>query len=99
MVLDQLLLAHEPLCCCSPSSRPHSLLFMLAALQALPPRERNVIRLRFGLHDRGNGLPLHDIAAAYGLCKERIRQIEDAALSKLRSSGVRHGLLGDIEAA
>ena len=72
---------------------------MLAALQALPPRERNVIRLRFGLHDRGNGLPLHDIAAAYGLCKERIRQIEDAALSKLRSSGVRHGLLGDIETA
>lgn len=99
MVLDQLLLAHGPLCCCSLSSRPHSPLFMLAALQALPPRERNVIRLRFGLHDRGNGLPLHDIAAAYGLCKERIRQIEDAALSKLRSSGVRHGLLGDIETA
>ena len=70
---------------------------MLAALQALPPRERNVIRLRFGLHDRGNSLPLHDIAAAYGLCKERIRQIEDAALSKLRSSGVRHGLLADFE--
>ena len=44
----------------------------------------------------GNSLPLHDIAAAYGLCKERIRQIEDAALSKLRSSGV-SVLLGDIE--
>ena len=68
VVLDQFLLAHDSLCCCSLSSQPDSPFSMLAALQALPPRERNVIRLRFGLHDRGNSLALHDIAAAYGLC-------------------------------
>ena len=56
MVFDQFLLAYASLCC-SLSSQLHSPLFMLAALQALPPRERNVIRLRFGLHDRGQQPP------------------------------------------
>ena len=51
----------------------------------LQPRERNVVRMRYGLHrPDGQSMSLHDISAAYGLSKERIRQIEEAALGKLR---------------
>ena len=56
-----------------------------AALGTLQPRERNVVRMRYGLHrPDGQSMSLHDISAAYGLSKERIRQIEEAALGKLR---------------
>ena len=56
-----------------------------AALGTLQPRERNVVRMRYGLHrPDGQAMSLHDISAAYGLSKERIRQIEEAALGKLR---------------
>lgn len=57
-------------------------------LSTLLPRERNVIRMRYGLHDaHGTCMTFNDIGAAYGLSKERVRQIEDKALTKLRSPG------------
>ena len=57
-------------------------------LSTLLPRERNVIRMRYGLHDaNGTCMTFNDIGAAYGLSKERVRQIEDKALTKLRSPG------------
>ena len=57
-------------------------------LSTLLPRERNVIRMRYGLHDAdGTCMTFNDIGAAYGLSKERVRQIEDKALTKLRSPG------------
>lgn len=44
-----------------------------------------VIRMRYGLHTQdGRGMTLGDLSAAYGLTKERIRQLEDSALHKLR---------------
>ena len=55
-----------------------------AALDALEPRERLVITLRFGL----DGLPpqtLAEIGQALRMSKERIRQIEEHALRKLRT--------------
>ncbi|KAK9804222.1 hypothetical protein WJX72_001922 [[Myrmecia] bisecta] len=56
-----------------------------AVLSTLPPRERNVIRMRYGLHHpEGKSMTFNDIGAAYGLTKERIRQIEDKALTKLK---------------
>jgi RNA polymerase sigma factor (sigma-70 family) len=57
-----------------------------AALGTLLPRERNVLRLRYGMHDKEEGLSmtLCDVSAAYGLSKERIRQIEDRAITKLK---------------
>ncbi|KAK9840772.1 hypothetical protein WJX81_003904 [Elliptochloris bilobata] len=56
-----------------------------AALSTLPPRERNVVRMRYGLHRTdGQSMNLHEVSAAYGLSKERIRQIEETAMSKLR---------------
>ena len=59
-----------------------------ALLMTLLPRERNVLRMRYGLHDaKGTCMTFTDIGAAYGLSKERVRQIEDQALVKLRHPG------------
>lgn len=52
-------------------------------LKSLTPREREVIELRFGLKD-GNPRTLDEVAQAYGITRERIRQIESRSLSKLR---------------
>ncbi|WP_025619843.1 sigma-70 family RNA polymerase sigma factor [Salinispora cortesiana] len=51
----------------------------------LPDRAANVIRRRFGL-DTGAEETLDDIAADYGISRERIRQIQEKAMSKLRQS-------------
>jgi RNA polymerase primary sigma factor len=53
------------------------------ALAALDPRERKVLELRFGL-DRGEERTLTEVAERMGVSRERIRQIEQAALAKLR---------------
>ncbi|MBY0227910.1 MAG: sigma-70 family RNA polymerase sigma factor [Gemmataceae bacterium] len=52
-------------------------------LRSLTQREREVLELRFGLRD---GLPktLEEVARAYGITRERIRQIEARGLLKLR---------------
>jgi RNA polymerase sigma factor (sigma-70 family) len=52
-------------------------------LTGLDDREREVIRLRFGL-DRGEPRTLNEVGARFGLTRERIRQIESRAMSKLR---------------
>lgn len=52
-------------------------------LSTLNSREANVLRLRFGLNSEQRTLPRSEIAAAYGLTGERIRQIEETALRKL----------------
>uniref|UniRef100_A0ACD5XJ19 Uncharacterized protein n=1 Tax=Avena sativa TaxID=4498 RepID=A0ACD5XJ19_AVESA len=54
------------------------------ALDSLSPREREVIRYRFGMDD-GRARTLHDIGQLMGVSRERIRQIEMAAFRKLRS--------------
>jgi RNA polymerase primary sigma factor len=53
------------------------------ALAVLDPRERQVLRMRFGL-DRGEERTLTEVAETMGVSRERIRQIEQAALAKLR---------------
>lgn len=55
-------------------------------LSTLDPRESNVLRLRFGLNYENKQLKRAEIAQAYGLTGERIRQIEQAALLKLSNS-------------
>jgi RNA polymerase primary sigma factor len=52
----------------------------------LPDRERKIIELRFGLAD-GKPRTLKEVSGAFGLTRERIRQLETAALSRLRQSG------------
>jgi len=56
-------------------------------LDGLDPRERDVLRLRYGL-DRGEPRTLEEVGAAFGLTRERIRQIEGRALGKLRHPSV-----------
>ncbi|HXV53215.1 MAG TPA: sigma-70 family RNA polymerase sigma factor, partial [Solirubrobacterales bacterium] len=53
------------------------------ALNALPERERQVIELRYGL--RGHEpLTLEEVGRAFGVTRERIRQIENNTLKKLK---------------
>ena len=52
-------------------------------LLVLDPREREILRLRFGL-DHGEPRTLDEIGAHFHLTRERIRQIEARAMSKLR---------------
>ncbi|MDP8231738.1 MAG: RNA polymerase sigma factor RpoD [Candidatus Zophobacter franzmannii] len=52
-------------------------------LQTLTPREEKVIRLRFGIDD-GFHRTLEEVGHIFGVTRERIRQIEDKALRKLR---------------
>lgn len=52
-------------------------------LETLRPRERDVLRLRFGLSD-GNKRTLEEIGQLFGVSRERVRQIETRALNKLR---------------
>lgn len=52
-------------------------------LNTLRPRERDVLKLRFGLND-GNRRTLEEIGQLFGVSRERVRQIETRALNKLR---------------
>ncbi len=53
------------------------------ALGHLSPREQDVVRLRFGLED-GKIRTLEEVGKAFGVTRERIRQIEAKTLAKLR---------------
>jgi RNA polymerase primary sigma factor len=63
-----------------------------AALALLNPRERDVVALRFGMQD-GQERSLAEVGRALGFSRERARQVEAAALTKLRRFGSA-GLLG-----
>jgi RNA polymerase primary sigma factor len=54
-----------------------------AILKSLNPRERQVLEMRFGLKD-GQSHTLEEVGQAFGVTRERIRQIEAKALRKLR---------------
>src|SRR5688572_16998739 len=56
---------------------------VLEALDDLTPREKEVVRLRFGLDD-GQARTLEEVGKEFGVTRERIRQIESKTLAKLR---------------
>jgi RNA polymerase primary sigma factor len=62
-------------------------------VSGLDEKEREVIRMRFGL-DGEEPKTLQEIGEAMGLSRERIRQIESRAKEKLRRSREAHGLRG-----
>lgn len=55
-------------------------------LQKLQPRERDVVRLRFGLDD-GHQRTLEEVGAELKITRERVRQLELRAMRKLRLIG------------
>ncbi len=64
------------------------------SLAVLTPREATVISLYFGLADDEEALTLQEIGLRLGLTRERIRQIKERALDKMRGS-VGRSLLHD----
>ncbi len=59
-----------------------------AALEELDPRSRRIVEERWlKVNDDGSGgLTLHDLAGEYGVSAERIRQIEAAAMKKMKKA-------------
>lgn len=67
-----------------------------AALGELPERERKVLSLRYGLED-GKRRTLEEVGAAFGITRERTRQIEADAMRRLRAPEVGQRLQGYLE--
>jgi RNA polymerase primary sigma factor len=56
-----------------------------SALQLLSPREQQIVRMRYGLNEAGKEYTLQEVGEVFHVTRERIRQIEEKALLKLRS--------------
>jgi RNA polymerase primary sigma factor len=67
-------------------------------LATLTPREQKVLRMRFGIGGRSEKT-LADIGEAFGVTRERIRQIEAKALKKLRHGKAARRMLPFSESA
>ena len=65
-------------------------------LATLTARERQVLKLRFGLED-GRARTLEEVGREFGVTRERIRQIEGQALRKLRQPSRARKLAGYLE--
>ena len=61
------------------------------ALGTLPPRDAKVLRLYFGL-DGGREHTLEEIGGMLGVTRERVRQLRDRALKRLREGDVGRAL-------
>jgi len=66
------------------------------ALDGLSYREREIIRLRFGLVD-GYSYTLEEVGTLFEVTRERVRQIEAKAVEKLRHPGLQSQLSGFVD--
>jgi RNA polymerase primary sigma factor len=66
------------------------------ALETLSDREAEILRLRFGVGDVAEHT-LEEVGRRFGVTRERIRQIQEQALDKLRSPGHRTALHDLVE--
>ncbi len=62
-----------------------------SVLEGLPPREVRILQLRYGLLD-GQAYTLEEVGRKMGVTRERVRQIEAQALSRLRHPAIRRKL-------
>ncbi|KKR09802.1 MAG: RNA polymerase sigma factor [Parcubacteria group bacterium GW2011_GWA2_39_18] len=65
----------------------HPLNLVKEFIAQLPPRQRQVIVKRFGLHD-GRRCTLEEIGQEWGITRERVRQIEASAIKTLKESAM-----------
>ena len=65
-------------------------------LSNLTPKERDVLILRYGLRN-GEKLTLEQISARFDISRERVRQIQNRALSKLKKLCRNQNILDDLE--
>ncbi|MDB6027861.1 MAG: RpoD family polymerase sigma factor [Verrucomicrobiales bacterium] len=56
---------------------------LVSALETLPSREQEILRYRYGL-DGGNEKTLEEVGLRFHISRERVRQLQNTALSKLR---------------
>jgi len=61
-------------------------------MESLPPREVRILQLRYGLLD-GRSYTLEEVGRKMGVTRERVRQIEAQALSRLRHPSHRDKLI------
>jgi RNA polymerase primary sigma factor len=64
---------------------------LITLLDSLPPREVRILQLRYGLLD-GQSYTLEEVGRKMGVTRERVRQIEAQALSRLRHPSVKRRL-------
>lgn len=69
---------------------------LTAALNDLPERERKILQMRYGLID-GQRRTLEEVGVAFGITRERTRQIEAEALRRLRHPSVGGRLHGYLD--
>jgi RNA polymerase sigma factor (sigma-70 family) len=67
-------------------------------LDCLPPRERSVLQMRFGLEGM-EPHTLHEVGQKLGLSRERVRQIERGALDRMRAPAEAGGLHHALDSA
>ena len=67
------------------------------ALKTLSARERDIVKLRFGLTEDGHSYKLDEVARIFKITRERVRQIEVKALGKLRWTGRVKDLVGHVD--
>lgn len=86
---DQTLMSEQPEADQDPRIGYQSWVHLNSALTAimasLDSRERQIIRARFGFDTDGKKQTLQALAKEFGVCKERVRQLEKRAMNKLRS--------------
>ncbi len=65
---------------------------LLAEEAALDKREKKIIFGRFGLYGDGKPKTLEEVGKKFGVTPERIRQLQNRALAKLRRTAAEYGL-------
>ncbi len=66
-------------------------------LNQLNQKEKDVLIMRYGLDDNGQKKTLDEIGSRYGVSRERIRQIETRAISKLKKLCRNQNLSGNLK--
>lgn len=70
---------------------------MTKMLQSLSQKERDVLILRYGLDKSGQKRTLEEVSNNFGVSRERIRQIENRALSKLKKLAKQKSISADLK--